>query len=163
MTHDISTRLSDLGWPASLPCPGSMILKLRFGSICRHLHIDFIGLRDELGGALLDDNAPLLSRVREWSLRESIACMAETQRLAMLGNLLKYRDDSVLSIWSNRLCAMEVKRDENKLGRRMPLCYDNAIDAVSLLHSLPWSLEPCRAIVNIHMLSTPVQGGTVPP
>ena len=69
----------------------------------------------------------------------------------------------VLSIWSNRLCAMEVKNDENKLGRCMPLHYDNAIDAVSLLHSCPWSLEPYRAIVNIHMLSTPVQGGTIPP
>ena len=43
----------------------------------------------------------------------------------------------VVYIRRNRLCAMEVKYDENKLGRRVPLCYDNAIDAVSLLHSCP--------------------------
>ena len=30
---------------------------------------------------------------------------------------------------------------------------DNAIAAVSLLHACPWSLEPSRAVVNIHMLS----------
>ena len=45
----------------------------------------------------------------------------------------------------------------SKLGRRVLLCYDNAINAVSLLHS---RLEPNMAVVNIHMLSTNVQGGS---
>ena len=50
----------------------------------------------------------------------------------------------------------------NKLGRRVPQCYDNAID---YRRSLPFALFESwvlsqRAIVNIHMLSTPVQGGS---
>ena len=41
----------------------------------------------------------------------------------------------------------------NKLGRRVPRALEEALAAVSLLHSCPWSLEPSRAVVNIHMLS----------
>ena len=40
----------------------------------------------------------------------------------------------------------------NKLGRRV-LDTLECLTAVSLLHSCPWSLEPVRAVVNIHMLS----------
>ena len=40
----------------------------------------------------------------------------------------------------------------NKLGRRV-LDTLECHTAVSLLHSCPWSLEPVRAVVNIHMLS----------
>ena len=56
----------------------------------------------------------------------------------------------------NRRDAVGAKARMNKLDRRVPLCLDQ--DALSLLHTSPWSLEPSRAMVNIHMQSTLVQG-----
>ena len=44
----------------------------------------------------------------------------------------------------------------NKLDRRVPQCLDE--DALSLLHTCPQSLEPSRAMVNIHMQSISAQG-----
>ena len=44
---------------------------------------------------------------------------------------------SVLSIWKNRLCAMEVKDGMNKLGRRVPMYLGKAMNMVTLLHSCP--------------------------
>ena len=53
---------------------------------------------------------------------------------------------------------MGAKARMNKLDRRVPHCLDK--DALSLLHTSPWSLEPGRAIVNIHMQSISAQGET---
>ena len=56
----------------------------------------------------------------------------------------------MLSICKNRLCAVSVKNDRvSKTGGGCSLDHS----AVFLLHSCPWSLEPSRAVVNIHMLS----------
>ena len=56
---------------------------------------------------------------------------------------------SVLSICKNRLCAVSVKID--RVSKTEACSLDHS--AVFLLHSCPWSLEPGRAVVNIHMLS----------
>ena len=56
----------------------------------------------------------------------------------------------------NRRGAVGAKARMNKLDRRVPQCLDK--DALSLLHTSPWSLEPGRAIVNIHMQSISAQG-----
>ena len=56
----------------------------------------------------------------------------------------------------NRRGAVGAKARMNKLDRRVPQCSDQ--DALSLLHTSPWSLEPSRAMVNIHMQSILVQG-----
>ena len=58
----------------------------------------------------------------------------------------------------NRRGAVGAKARMNKLDRRVPQCLDK--DALSLLHTSPWSLEPGRAIVNIHMQSISAQGKT---
>ena len=58
----------------------------------------------------------------------------------------------------NRRGAVGAKARMNKLDRRVPQCLDK--DALSLLHTSPWSLEPGRAIVNIHMQSISAQGET---
>ena len=58
----------------------------------------------------------------------------------------------------NRRGAVGAKARMNKLDRRVPQCLDK--DALSLLHTSPWSLEPSRAIVNIHMQSISAQGET---
>ena len=55
----------------------------------------------------------------------------------------------VLSICKNRLCAVSVKID--RVSKTEACSLDHS--AVFLLHSCPWSLEPIRAVVNIHMLS----------
>ena len=44
---------------------------------------------------------------------------------------------SALSIWKNRLCAMEVKDGMNKLGKRVPMYLGKAMNMVTLLHSCP--------------------------
>ena len=56
---------------------------------------------------------------------------------------------TVLSICKNRLCAVSVRID--RVSKTEACSLDHS--AVFLLHSCPWSLEPSRAVVNIHMLS----------
>ena len=60
-----------------------------------------------------------------------------TAKEMMKANVAKNCLIFVLSIWKNRLCAMEVKDGMNKLGRRVPMYLGNAMNTVTLLRSCP--------------------------
>ena len=68
----------------------------------------------------------------------------------------------LITLTAHNLCCLYARIDCAQCRSRMEwtssadvcaMTLDNAIAAVSLLHACPWSLEPSRAVVNIHMLS----------